>query len=161
MAYWSMLINVKFSGPLAIRPFPNFHLKSNESISQREALLYGGSPVYGKDDFIDSTLAKVVDKVLNSQSHLQDLDNPQVELHLLRSRLDSCKLNSLLRTVPPSLGSDQFVRFDKRLRRSLGVIIHSSISESAWHQATLPLQVGGLGLKEAVPTSSAAFLWKL
>ena len=42
-----------------------------------------GSPVYGTDDFISSTLAKVVDKVLNSQSHLQDLGNPQVELHLL------------------------------------------------------------------------------
>ena len=42
MAYWSMLINVKFSSPLAIGPFPNFHLKSNESISQREALLYLG-----------------------------------------------------------------------------------------------------------------------
>ena len=40
----------------------------------------------------------------------------------------------------------------------MGVITHSSISNSAWHQATLPLQVGGLGLKEAVPTSSAAFL---
>ncbi|XP_062511254.1 uncharacterized protein LOC134187153 [Corticium candelabrum] len=117
-----------------------------------------GSPVYGKDDFIDSTLAKVVAKVLNSQSHLQDLDNPQVELHLLRSCLGSCTLNSLLRTVPPSLGSDQFVHFDKGLRRSLGVITHSSISDSAWHQATLPLKVGGLGLKEAVPTSSAAFL---
>ena len=60
-----------------------------------------GSPVYGTtDDFINSTLAKVVDKVLNSQSHLQDLENPQVELHLL-SCLGFCKLNSLLRTVPP------------------------------------------------------------
>ena len=81
-----------------------------------------------------------------------------MELHLLRSCLGSCKLNSLLRTVPPSLGSDQFVRFDKGLRRSLGAITHSSISDFAWHQATLSLQVGGLVLKEAVPTSSAAFL---
>ena len=40
----------------------------------------------------------------------------------------------------------------------MGVITHSSISDSAWHQATLPMKVGGLGLKEAVPTSSAAFL---
>ena len=116
------------------------------------------APVYGKDDFIDSTLAKVVHEVLNSQSHLPDLDNPQVELHLLRSCLGSCKLNSFLRTVPQSLSSEQFVHFDKGLRRSLGVITQSSISDSAWHQATLPLQVGGLGLKEAVPTSSAACL---
>ena len=89
----------------------------------------------------------VVDKVLNSQSHLQDLDNLQVELHLLRRFLGSCKLNSLLRTVPASLGSDQFVRFDKGLRRSLSVITHSSISDFAWQQATLLLKVGGLGLK--------------
>ena len=156
-----LLVNVdkcEVFWPSGDQTFPEFPSEIKRVYQSEGGATPLGSPVYGKDDFIDSTLAKVVDKVLNSQSHLQDLNNPQVQLHLLRSCLGSCKLNSLLRTVPPSLGSDQFVRFDKGLRRSLGVITHSSISDSAWHQATLPLQVGGLGLKEAVPNSSAVFL---
>ena len=146
---YGLLVNVdkcEVFWPSGDQTFPEFPSEIKRVYQSEGGATLLGSPVYGKDDFIDSTLAKVVDKVLNSQNHLQDLDNPQVELHLLRSCLGSCKLNSLLRTVPPSLGSDQFVRFDKGLRRSLGVITHSSISDSAWHQATLPLRVGGLGL---------------
>ena len=40
-----------------------------------------------------------VKSILDMQSHLLDIDDPQVDLHLLRSRLSLCKLNYLLRTV--------------------------------------------------------------
>ena len=48
--------------------------------------------------------------------------------------------------------------FDKRLRHSLEVITHSSLSDEAWLQATLPIKRGGLGLREAQRTSSIAFI---
>ena len=44
-----------------------------------------------------------VKSILDMQSHLLDIDDPQVDLHLLRSSLSLCKLNYLLRTVPPQM----------------------------------------------------------
>ena len=35
-----------------------------------------GSPVYGTDEFFKSSVAKRIDKVLDAQSHLNDLENP-------------------------------------------------------------------------------------
>ena len=55
-----------------------------------------GSPVYGSDDFYESFVYNKVEKVLQMQAHLEDIDNPQTELLLLRSCLSQCKLNHLL-----------------------------------------------------------------
>ena len=83
---------------------------------------------------------------------------PQVELHLLRSCLGVCKLNHFLRTISPNCVISQLERFDYNLRSALGRICKSSISDLSWLQATLPRSMGGLGLREATSTSSAAFL---
>ena len=116
------------------------------------------SPVHGSDIFFQNTVTKQIDKVLDIQSHLNDIDNPQVELHLLRSCLSVCKVHHLLRTVTPGLADSEFSRFDRGLRQSLEVITHSSIPDSSWLQATLPVGTGGLGLREALTSSAAAFI---
>ena len=41
-----------------------------------------------------------MDRVSVMQACLKDLEDPQVELLLLRSCLGVCKLNHLLRTIP-------------------------------------------------------------
>ena len=41
---------------------------------------------------------------------------------------------------------------------TLGVITQSSISDTFWLQATLPIRLGGLGFRETLTSSSAAFL---
>ena len=46
-----------------------------------------GSPVYGEDNFIKAMVARRIEKVLEAQSHLSNLDHPQVELQLLRNKL--------------------------------------------------------------------------
>ena len=81
-----------------------------------------------------------------------------MELHLLGSCLGVCKLNHLLWTVSPDSILPQLRLFDSNLRRSLSCICNTSISDQAWHQATLPLSLGGLGLHEASCVSPAAFL---
>ena len=117
-----------------------------------------GSPVFGCQKYFDSFFKTRIDTVLEAQDRLTDLDNPQVELHLLRSCLSLCKLNHLLRTVPPGVADSQLARFDRGLRHALGSIIHSSVSDTAWLQATLPVRLGGLGLRQALVSSPAAFL---
>ena len=79
-------------------------------------------------------------------------------MHLLRSCLSLCKLNHLLRTTPPAVAQIQLERFDSGQRQCLQMILGSSISDQSWIQATLPMRMGGLGLREATRTAPAAFL---
>ena len=69
-----------------------------------------------------------------------------------------CKLNHLLRTTPPDKVAAQLLRFDEGLRHSLQTILRSSIPDTSWLQATLPIRMGGFGLWEAHRTAPAAFL---
>ena len=117
-----------------------------------------GSPLLGSKEYFDVFFKSRVDVVLDAQARLVNLDNPQVSVHLLRSCLSACKINHLLRTVPPGTADSQLARFDHGLRHTLGVITQSSISDTCWLQATLPIRLGGLGFRETLTSSSAAFL---
>ena len=48
-----------------------------------------------------------IDKVLEAQDRLPDLDNPQIALHLIRSCLSLSNINHLLGTVPPGSADSQ------------------------------------------------------
>ena len=104
-----------------------------------------GSPVWGSSAFFASFITDVIEKVFALQEHLQDLRNPQVELHLLRSCLGVCKVNYLLRTIPPATIMSQLQLFDRYLYDALSRICNASISAHAWRQATLPLSLGEFG----------------
>ena len=117
-----------------------------------------GSPICGAETFFYESISKRVNKILDCQNKLTDLKNPQVELLLLRSCLSLCKINHLIRTVPCAKIQEQLSEFDHGLRRSLETILLSSISDMAWKQASLPIRLGGLGLREASRSSSAAFI---
>ena len=99
-----------------------------------------------------------MEKVLSCQEHLLDIKDPQVELQLLRSCLGLCKIKHILRTAPSLKTHRELYKFDIGLRHSLEQISHSSISDCSWRQATLPTRLGGLGLREALSTSDAAFI---
>ena len=60
-----------------------------------------GSPIFGSHEFFEDFVKWKVKSIVDMQSHLLDIDDPQVDLHLLRSCFSLCKLNYLLRTVPP------------------------------------------------------------
>ena len=87
-----------------------------------------------------------------------ELDDPQVEMHLLRSCLGVCRINHLLRSVPKDNILNQLYRFDDALRSSLGRVIHSTIPDTSWQQASLPFRLGGLGVKSAVHSADAAYV---
>ena len=65
------------------------------------------------------------------QARLQDLEDPEVELLLLRICLGVCKFNHLLRTIPPDSMDSQLLRFDNNLRCSLSSICNASISDQS------------------------------
>ena len=92
---------------------------------------------------LSTILWRNVLRVLECQQLLSNLGNSQVELHLLRSCLSLCKINHLIRTVPSDVIGSQLSRFDAGLRSSLESVIHSSVPDLSWKQATLPVRLGG------------------
>ena len=99
-----------------------------------------------------------MDKISDWQDRLTALEDPQFELHLLRSCLSLCKLNHIIITVPGFKINDVLIQFDSGLHHSLEALSSSSVSDLAWKQANLPVRLGGLGLCEASRSSSAAFV---
>ena len=116
------------------------------------------SLILGSEEFTEAYVLNKADKVLAMQDHLDDLQDPQVELHLLRSCLGLCKVIFLLRTLPPGSAPEAFKRFDAGLRRSLERITNSSLDDPAWQQASLPISMVGLGLREASAAALPAFV---
>ena len=82
-----------------------------------------GSPVFSTERFFQSPFNKRIEMVTAAQGHLQDLDNPQVVLRLLRSCLRLPKINHLLRIVPPGSADQQLSLLDAKLRHSLNLLL--------------------------------------
>ncbi len=80
-----------------------------------------GIPLLGSDQYFVKYFSKRVDKVLKAQELLLDLNNPQVEIQLLRSCQSICKLNHLIQRVPSHMVSDQLSRFDLGMQRSYAI----------------------------------------
>ena len=132
-----------------------FH-EFNESILRLYVSLLG-SPLWGIEHFTVKALNVLIDKVKGLQTLILELDDPQVELHLLRSCFNVCKINHLLRTVPSEIILNKLGKFDENVRSTLAGIIHSPIPDDAWSQAVLSFSYRGLGLREATKTVPAAF----
>ena len=138
--------------------FPEFPPEVQRVAEQEEGIELLGSPIYGNEEFFESTFQKHISKVINAQSHLMDVDDPQIEFQLLRRCSSLPKINHLLRTVPPGKALRQLSSFDQHLCRAFELLSHSSLSDVAWKQASLPIKYGGLGLRLANKASCLAFL---
>ena len=92
-----------------------------------------------------------VSAIIHKSSPLQQLvgglEDPQVEVHLLRSCLSTCKVSYILQTMPRGDVDIHLKQFDSNLRSNVSRILCCPISDSAWLQATLPLRLGGLSQK--------------
>ena len=137
---------------------PEFIEFPTEVTRLREGVTLLGSPVYGTPQYMSSCVAQLVNKTEALQEKICDLEDPQVELHLLRSCAGIFKINHILRTVPQHVMDEPLGRFDAALRCSLSKIAHSPIPDMAWKQAQLPFRLGGIGLRAASTTASIAFL---
>ena len=144
--------------PSGDQNFPKFATEIQRSVQFHVGVDFLGFPVYGSPSYVTEFVSQRVDKILDSQDRLTGLEDPQVELHLLRSCLSLCKLNHIIRTVPGFKINDVLMQFDSGLHHSLEALSSSSVSDLAWKQATFPVRLGGLGLHDASRSSSAAFV---
>ena len=75
--------------PSGDQTHPKFPLEVHQLSDGIELL---GLPMFETSEFFSSYFKKQVEQVVEAHSHLSDLENPQVELQLLRSCLSILKL---------------------------------------------------------------------
>jgi hypothetical protein len=83
-------------------------------------------------------LEKPVAKVSQAHTLLTEMDDPQVELLLLRACLKSGKMTYLNRVIPTHTVLPHAAAFDVSIGACLARITQRNISDAAWSQAGLP-----------------------
>ena len=102
--------------PSGDQGFSEFPLSIQQVIlSDSSGAVFLGSPVWEPPGVFAAFVDSVIERVSVLQSHLWDLDNPQVKLHVLCSCLGVCKLNHLLCMVSPDSILPQLRLFDSNL----------------------------------------------
>ena len=99
--------------PSGDQSFPEFPPEVQRVGHTKGGAEFLGCTIYGSNNFFTSSLSKCIDNVLDCQDRLSDLEYPQVELHLLCSCISLCKINHLLRMVPPEVTLPHLLRFDR------------------------------------------------
>lgn len=78
-------------------------------------------------------------------------------LYLLRNVLTTPRLMYLLRTSPCT-GSPELSRYDQVLRDALSTTLNIDLTDKRWHQASLPVRWGGLGIRGVAMLAPSAYL---
>ena len=112
-----------------------------------------GLPVEHPDghSFAANVLADIVSRLENACHLLSHLGNPHHQHLLLRYCLDACRLVHFLRAVPTQPHTEKLHDASLAIRRVLEDMLGpGSFDDVAWAQATLPIRMGGLGIKDPI-----------
>jgi hypothetical protein len=116
-----------------------------------------GAPI-GPASYCEESLLKRIDKLQSILSHLGDLEDSQAEFVLLRFCLSLPKISYSLRTCPSSLFTNALIRYDNIQREALSLIVGHPLNDLAWAQASLPVDMGGMGIRSALSHAPAAYI---
>ena len=88
-------------------------------------------------------------------------DDPHTEYAMLKSCFALPKFSYIMRTVDPRPYRGTMEKFDKAVRQSMERVVGASMMDQQWQQATLPVTLGGLGLRCVVPHAPGAYVTSL
>ena len=100
------------------------------------------------------TVSSTVDEVQSIQKDILLLQDPCVELHLLRSCLSVCKVNCLRRCVPTKYLINEMLSFDVNICFTLSELLNIQLEILHGDKS---LFLGGICLREANRVAPAAF----
>jgi len=136
-----------------IRSLPT-NLLNLPSVPATEAVLLGVPLLC--DTGLDQVLAEKVRTLSVLCDRLQHLESHDA-LTILRHSIALPSMQHLLRGVNcynhPALSD-----FDIKLRSSLSAILNVNLPDDAWSQATLPVKLGGLGIRRTNQVAPSAYL---
>lgn len=119
-----------------------------------------GAPV-GNWDYEEQILEERLVSVQHILDSLHLLDDPHMEYTLLRSCFSFPKFAFTLHTLDTSSHKQKLVEFDLAVKGALEAILGSTLRPSQWSQASLPVSLGGMGLRQAADHGAAAYLASL
>jgi hypothetical protein len=118
-----------------------------------------GAPV-GLPAFCIQAVKNRVGKCASLMDKLHTLEDTQIQFGLLRSCFGFPKFPHCLRSCDPNTMKDAYEAFDESQCRAVSDCIGAQVcvDDNQWLQASLPVSMGGLGIRSAVAHSSAAFV---
>jgi hypothetical protein len=122
-----------------------------------EGLNVLGAPT-GTEAFVKAAVREQIYKACVGIFKTRDLNDPQMEMLLLRCCTGAPKSTYWLRTCVPSIIEGELVEFDLAIDRALQHILGVPIYGQDRLTAHLPLSMGGLGIPIASMSSDAAFV---
>src|ERR1700730_15112369 len=105
---------------------------------------------------MDSSLDKFNENLHRATQRLS-LITAHDSLIIRRHSLSAPKLSYVLRCAPCA-GHPALTRFNELLRKALCTVINVSLSDDQWSLASLPIGMGGLGVRGVTLLASSAFL---
>lgn len=126
-------------------------------IRNYEGLIVLGAPI-GSDSFVKAVVNKQIYKASVGIFKTSEINDPQMELLLLRCCTGSPKMTYWQRTCAPAIIKDELIEFDMAIDRSLHHILGTPIFGADRRTVHLPLSMGGLGIPIASISSEAAFV---
>ena len=120
-----------------------------------ESVFLLGSPIGDTSSTSDAISGKT--QLLRTMGDRLQHVSAHDALLLLRNSFAIPQLLYLLRTSPSFLSPSLKV-YDDVLRSIVGTITNTRLDDNAWNQASLPVKVGGLGIRNAVQLAPSAFL---
>ena len=129
-------------------------LSSFVHVDPKDATLLGAPLLVG------SSMDKALDghcENLNRAVGRLKLISSHDSLTIIRHSLSAPKLNYMLR-ASPSAGHPSLSMFDDTLRKALCTIINVDFTDTQWAQASLPVSLGGLGIRSVSSLAPSAFL---
>ena len=79
---------------------------------------------------------------------LRGMPQPHLQFSLLKGCLDGCKLSFLARVCPIAGAAQEFSKASNMIRETLGTIIGAPLTNDQWRQATLPVRLAGMGIRD-------------
>ena len=112
----------------------------------------------GHSGVVTQQLRDTCAAVANVREAVAILESPQCELVLNRRCLDVSKVSYILRCNGDRVETEALSDFDAALRGATEDAIRGKLRDEGWIQATLGVDAGGLGLKEACVIALPAFI---
>jgi len=112
----------------------------------------------GSEDACSADMDKLTLTVAQARAAVEGLQDPAVELTLQRCCLNNSKTSHLLRCNGDRVDAGRLLRFDEGMAAGLASALGDHLPDDSWAQATLSVDAGGLGMREASTIAMPAFL---
>ena len=141
-----------------VPPWVTDYMRQTCSVLETDSASVVLCAAVGDDADIEESAAGICARVPEQRAMIATVDHAATELVLTRSCADVAKLSYRLRGYGDVLGVGTADRFDRELRAALSGTLGGDISDTAWWQAGLGVDQGGLGFRPAAEVALPAFI---